>query len=131
MIHHYYNKDFPFVVKPESFTKFTEKELLQYCLGATLYMPGILDIREKMLTKTFNDVTSIVMCLEDAIKEEDLPKAEENILKHMEFFFHSVDKGKLTIDELPLIFVRVRSVEQFKIDKGRSTYPFWFCLSEV
>lgn len=114
MIHHYYNKDFPFVVKPESFTKFTEKELLQYCLGATLYMPGILDIREKMLTKTFNDVTSIVMCLEDAIKEEDLPKAEENIRRHMGFFFHSVAKGKLTIDELPLIFVRVRSVEQFK-----------------
>lgn len=114
MIHHYYNKNFPFLVKPESFTKFTDKDLLQYCLGATLYMPGILDVREKMLIKSFNDVTSIVMCLEDAIKEEDLPKAEENIRKHMDFFFNSIREGKLTIDELPLMFVRVRSVEQFK-----------------
>lgn len=114
MIHHYYNKDFNFVVKPESFDKFSDKDFLQYCLGATLYMPGILDVREKILSKTFNDVTSIVMCLEDAIKEEDLPKAEENIRKHLRYFFDNIQNGTIRADELPLIFVRVRNIEQFK-----------------
>ena len=40
MRHHQYNKNFQFVKNPVDFNKNTDKELLQYCLGATLYMPG-------------------------------------------------------------------------------------------
>ena len=43
MRHHLYNPDFKFVVEPEVFDKYTDRELLQYCLGATMYMPGTKD----------------------------------------------------------------------------------------
>ena len=40
MKHHRHKPGFKFVVEPVEFGKYTERELLQYCLGATLYMPG-------------------------------------------------------------------------------------------
>ena len=49
MRQHAYNKDFQFVKAPIEFNKYTERDILQYCLGATLYMPGTKDIREKIV----------------------------------------------------------------------------------
>ena len=67
MRHHAYNSDFAFVKAPMEFNKYTDRNILQYCLGATLYMPGTKDIREKVVNHKL-DVTSFVMCCEDAIK---------------------------------------------------------------
>lgn len=120
MRQHLYNKDFNFVKAPIEFNKYTERATLQYCLGATLYMPGTKDIKEKIVNHQL-DVTSFVMCCEDAIKEEDLPAAEQNILDHMDFFADQIAEGKLTIDDIPLIFVRVRNPEQFKRFANRIT----------
>ena len=118
MRHHLYNPDFNFVKAPIEFNKHTERATLQYCLGATLYMPGTKDIKEKVLHHQL-DVTSFVMCCEDAIKEEDLPLAEQNILDHMDFFADMIEKGKLTHNDIPLIFVRVRNPDHFKRFAGR------------
>lgn len=115
MIHNCYNKDFEFVVNPEPFNKYTEKDFLQYCLGGTLYMPGTQQIYEKVCEHKFKDVASIVMCLEDACKEEDLPVAEANIRKHLDGFNEKIAKGDLSVDDLPLIFVRVRNPQHFKL----------------
>ena len=112
MRQHYYNRDFNFVKAPMEFNKYTERNILQYCLGATLYMPGTKDIKDKIVNHQL-DVTSFVMCCEDAIKEEDLPAAEQNILDHMDFFADQIEQGKLSHDDIPLIFVRVRNPEQF------------------
>ena len=112
MKHHNYNLDFSFVKHPLEFNKYTERETLQYCLGGTLYMPGTKDIKEKVMTHSLS-VTSLVMCCEDAIKEEDLPVAEHNILDHLDFFANAIDEGKITINDIPLIFVRVRNPEHF------------------
>ena len=112
MRQHYYNRDFNFVKAPMEFNKYTERNILQYCLGATLYMPGTKDIKDKIVNHQL-DVTSFVMCCEDAIKEEDLPAAEQNILDHMDFFADQIEEGKLSQDDIPLIFVRVRNPEQF------------------
>lgn len=112
MKHHSYNPNFNFVKAPVEFNKYTGRDTLQYCLGATLYMPGTKDIREKVLHHQL-DVTSLVMCCEDAIKEEDLPLAEQNILDHMDFFADKIAAGELTHDDIPLIFVRVRNPQQF------------------
>ena len=113
MRQHAYNKDFLFVKAPIEFNKYTDRDTLQYCLGATLYMPGTKDIREKIINHEL-PVTSFVMCCEDAIKEEDLPRAEQNILDTMDFFAEQIEAGRLTYNDLPLIFVRVRNPEQFK-----------------
>ena len=112
MRQHYYNRDFNFVKAPMEFNKYTERDILQYCLGATLYMPGTKDIKDKIVNHQL-DVTSFVMCCEDAIKEEDLPAAEQNILDHMDFFADQIEQGKLSHDDIPLIFVRVRNPKQF------------------
>jgi len=120
MRQHLYNKDFHFVKAPIEFNKYTERDILQYCLGATLYMPGTKDIKDKIVNHQL-DVTSFVMCCEDAIKEEDLPQAEQNILDHMDFFADMIEQGKLTHDDIPLIFVRVRNPEQFKSFAARMT----------
>lgn len=98
---------------PVEFNKYTDRDTLQYCLGATLYMPGTKDIKDKVVNHQL-DVTSLVMCCEDAIKEEDLPIAEQNILDHMDFFADKIAAGELTHDDIPLIFVRVRNVQHFK-----------------
>jgi len=113
MRHHSYNPGFNFVKTPVEFNKYTDRDMLQYCLGATLYMPGTKDIKEKVLHHQL-DVTSLVMCCEDAIKEEDLPLAEKNILDHMDFFADKIAEGELTYNDIPLIFVRVRNPEHFE-----------------
>lgn len=120
MKHHAYNPDFAFVKAPIEFNKYTERDILQYCLGATLYMPGTKIIKEKIFRHEL-PVTSFVMCCEDAIKEDDLPLAEQNIYDHMDFFSDQIEAGKLTHDDIPLIFVRVRNPEQFKSFAARMT----------
>ena len=120
MRQHMYNPDFEFVKAPVEFNKYTDRDTLQYCLGATLYMPGTKDIKDKIVNHRL-DVTSFVMCCEDAIKEEDLPVAEQNILDHMDYFADMIAAGKLSHDDIPLIFVRVRNPEQFKSFAARLT----------
>lgn len=120
MKHHSYNPDFNFVKAPVEFNKYTDRDTLQYCLGATLYMPGTKDIKDKVVNHQL-DVTSLVMCCEDAIKEEDLPVAEQNILNHMDFFADKIEAGELSHDDIPLVFVRVRNVQHFKSFAQRIT----------
>lgn len=117
---HSYNSDFAFVKAPMEFNKYTDRDTLQYCLGGTLYMPGTKDIKDKVVNHKL-DVTSFVMCCEDAIKEEDLPVAEQNILDHMDYFADKIATGELSHDDIPLIFVRVRNPEQFKSFAARMT----------
>ena len=120
MRHHAYNPEFEFVKAPIAFDKHTERDILQYCLGATLYMPGTKDIKEKVLNRKL-DVTSLVMCCEDAIKEEDLPVAEQNILAHLDYFADCLTAGELSYKDIPLIFLRVRNAEHFERFAKRMT----------
>jgi len=114
MRHHLYNKNFKFEKEPEDFNKNTNRDFLQYCLGATLYMPGTKVILNKILQKELTDITSMVMCFEDAIQEQDLPAAEENVLSHLDSISNSIEQGAISIDDVPLIFLRARNTEQFK-----------------
>ena len=114
MIHHSYNNDFKFVVKPESFNKFSDKDFLQYCLGATMYMPAHRDFTEAILSHKYPGLTSMVMCFEDACKEEDVPRAEANSIHLLEVMSKKLEKGDITYSDLPLLIFRVRNLEQFK-----------------
>jgi citrate lyase beta subunit len=114
MRHHGYNPGFEFVQKPMEFDKNTERDVLQYCLGATLYMPGTKKITEKLMTDSIPGLTSMVMCFEDAIKAKELPEAESNVLSHLSAIAEAVESRGFSIGYIPLTFLRVRSVEQFK-----------------
>ena len=114
MRHHLYNPDFKFVVEPEHFNKYTERDLLQYCLGATMYMPGYKDFTPKILEHAMPGLTTMVLCFEDACPEERLPEAMENVHHLLSTVTEAVDSGKLDPDFVPLIFVRIRNLQQFK-----------------
>ncbi|MCQ2194731.1 MAG: HpcH/HpaI aldolase/citrate lyase family protein [Paludibacteraceae bacterium] len=114
MIHHQYNPSYQFVKAPQDFNKYTDRSLLQYCLGATMYMPGTKDFAQAIIEKKYPGLTSMVMCFEDACKEEDVPAAEQNTLALLDQLNVWLNEGKLRYEDVPLIFFRVRSVEQFK-----------------
>jgi len=114
MKHNQYNSNFEFFKDPEEFNKYTAKSLLQYCLGGTLYMPGTKNVVDKILTKNMDYVTSMVMCFEDAIQEKDVNLAEENVLQHLNLVSKAVNDNKISIDDIPLIFLRVRNTGQFE-----------------
>lgn len=114
MKHHQYNPNFKFVEEPISFNKYTEKDTLCYCLGATMYMPGSKDFAGKILSNAMPGLTSMVLDFEDACKAEDLSEAEDNALSLLEEVGSAVEDGSLSDDHLPLIFCRVRSPKQFE-----------------
>lgn len=114
MKHHQYNPDFQFVVEAENFNKYTERELLQYCLGATMYMPGTKNFAPKILSGAYPGLTTIVLCFEDACPEELVSVAEENVHHLLDTITGAVEDGTLSADRVPLIFVRIRNLAQFK-----------------
>ena len=123
MRHNQYDIDFSFVKEPMHFNKYTEKDLLAYCLGATLYMPAIRPFSENVLTKKIPGLTSMVMCFEDSIDASMVGAAEENATAQMTILLQALEQGKITEDDLPLMFFRARNLEQFyeftkKMDKA-------------
>lgn len=114
MRHHLYNPTFQFEVEPEHFNKYTDRDLLRYCLGATMYMPGFKDFTSKILDRAMPGLTSMVLCFEDACPEEKVPEAMKNVHKLLSTVTAGVENGNLDSDAVPLIFVRVRNLAQFK-----------------
>lgn len=114
MRHHSNVNETYFRVLPETFNKNSKREVLQYCLGATLYMPGTKVIIEKIIKKEMFDLTSMVMCFEDAIQKESVEEAEKNVLWHLNELANALEENLIELDDIPLIFLRVRNTEQFK-----------------
>lgn len=117
-----YNVDFKFIEEPEEFDKHSDREWLAYCLGATLYMPALRNFAEIVLQKKVEGLGSMVVCFEDAVDEKVLPQVEENAARHLETLANAKKSGQVEEKDLPLMFFRVRSVEQFqsitaKLDK--------------
>lgn len=104
-----------FYKEPQNFNKYSKRELLQYAIGANMYMPGTKnDIFEKLIGNVFREVGAITLCLEDAISEEEVPIAEQNVLCLLEELFEKYkENGEELFNRLPLIFIRVRNPEQF------------------
>lgn len=96
-----------FEAPPEPFDRESGGELLSVALGATLYMPASRPALAADVTgQAAAGVTSVVVCLEDAIADEELADAEANLVAA----FAELHEQALT--ELPLLFVRVREPGQ-------------------
>ena len=87
MKHQQYNPGFSFVHNPVCFDKYTDRNLLPYCLGTVMYMPGTKDFVQTIVDKSYPGLTSMVMCFEDACLEKDVPAAEI-FLSAYQFFQH-------------------------------------------
>ncbi|MBK8454307.1 MAG: HpcH/HpaI aldolase/citrate lyase family protein [Thiofilum sp.] len=76
-----------------------------YQLGATLYVPATRhDLIDIILHNKIHDLRSMVICLEDAIKEHELQAAFHNITHCLEQWAYA----NLAPDKRPLVFIRPR-----------------------
>ncbi|MEK4229766.1 HpcH/HpaI aldolase/citrate lyase family protein [Solibacillus sp. FSL H8-0538] len=104
-----------FFKQPIDFTKYTPKEQLRYCVGAALYMPAIKQsIAADIINRKFSSLTSIVIDLEDALGDLQVAAGKENLVKTFRQLDDAMKNGQLTIEQLPLLFMRVRSPQQLK-----------------
>ncbi|MFK9093366.1 HpcH/HpaI aldolase/citrate lyase family protein [Bacillus salipaludis] len=104
-----------FYLKPQSFNKYSNHELLSYGLGATLYMPATRpNIHQEILSKKHEGLTSLVIDLEDAVGDNEVYRAEELLIKELLKLFGELNKGFLSFADLPLMFIRIRNLEQLK-----------------
>ncbi|MFZ5969334.1 MAG: HpcH/HpaI aldolase/citrate lyase family protein [Bacillota bacterium] len=111
-----------FCIKPEVFNRDSDKELLSYALGAALYMPGTREtLSQDIIDRKYPKVKSLVFCLEDAIGDHEVQKAEENVVNHLRRLTEAVKKGEIDYQNIPLIFLRIRSPQQLVkiVDKGK------------
>ncbi|MDZ5473146.1 HpcH/HpaI aldolase/citrate lyase family protein [Bacillus sp. 31A1R] len=104
-----------FYLQPSTFNKNSSPDLLSYCLGATLYMPATKpNIHQDIISNKHAGLTSLVICLEDAIGDDQVELAEGMLIKELRDLYDGLQKGFIQLEELPLIFIRIRSKEQFE-----------------
>ncbi|TFE22830.1 citrate lyase subunit beta [Cohnella luojiensis] len=100
---------------PTEFSNRDDKDLLAYAVGAALYMPAIRPtIAEDIASNKIKGLVSLVIDLEDAIGDNEVHLAERNLRETLGKLQAYMDRGTLNPRSLPLIFIRVRSSEQFE-----------------
>src|SRR4051795_7098858 len=73
-----------FFQKPNEFNKYSDRELLAYALGATLYMPATRpNIHQDILSKKHEGLTSLVIDLEDAVGDLEVGAAEASLIEEL------------------------------------------------
>lgn len=102
-----------FHVRPEVLHRASDPGLLAVALGATLYTPATrAGLAAGILKQAGSGCLSTVLCLEDAVPDDQVAAAEENLLAALAELAADDDPG------LPLIFIRCRTPEQL-LDVGR------------
>ncbi len=96
-----------FAVAPSEIDGASSISLVGVGLGATLYTPATHGGLAKKLTRLASEVglTTSVLCLEDAIADADVHRAEANVLE-------ALDEAMADGLVLPRVFLRVRAPEQ-------------------
>lgn len=85
------------------------KRLSPYRLGATLYMPATrTDIAKSILNNEIEGLRSIIICLEDAVSEADVPTALDNLKQVLTILRAAKAEGGA---EWPLVFIRPRHAQ--------------------
>ncbi|MGV9909268.1 HpcH/HpaI aldolase/citrate lyase family protein [Streptomyces tendae] len=96
-----------FHLEPCSFTADSPARLLSAALGATLYSPATRpNLADDILKQGARGLVSMVLCLEDSIDDADVPVGEANLVRQL------TDLAERSGDDVPLLFIRVRTPEQ-------------------
>lgn len=99
---------------PSEVDKYTDREILKYALGANLYMNGLKDFYNSIISGRFNDISCISICFEDATKDSELGICEDNVLEMLLKLDDTLLSEENIRDyKVPLIFIRVRNYIQF------------------
>jgi citrate lyase beta subunit len=104
-----------FCIPPAAFDRSAEKTLLQYALGGTMYIPAVKSGTLDMLLLTkYPSLTSLVLCLEDAIGPHQSEQAMGNLAALFSGLGDAVQKNATLLSRLPLIFIRVKTREELE-----------------
>lgn len=102
-----------FFRSPCCFDKQTSKQILQYAIGANMYVPATQqNLYEKLVQNRFYNIGALTLCMEDAIDEWQISVAEENTFTLLKALHAYVIANPA--NHIPLLFIRVRNVEHFK-----------------
>ncbi|RNF40271.1 HpcH/HpaI aldolase/citrate lyase family protein [Planococcus salinus] len=104
-----------FKYSPAEFNRDTERETLGLALGAALYTPGSRpDVAQKVIDGSyrkaaFSGLATLIICLEDAVADFELPAAEKNVVSQLKKLeLAPVDQ----LEKGPALFLRIRDAEQ-------------------
>jgi citrate lyase beta subunit len=102
-------RDRLFLREPQPFDRLSPPETLAVALGATLYVPATRpDLASDLEKASRQGATSVVLCLEDAISDDRVLDAEQNVILQLRQY-------ALTAATAPMIFVRVRAAYQIPL----------------
>ncbi|QDA26045.1 HpcH/HpaI aldolase/citrate lyase family protein [Paenibacillus polymyxa] len=91
------------------------KNILAYAIGAALYMPATRsEVAQEIKNGKHEGLTTVILDLEDAIGDQQVGQAEESLAQQLLQLLSYVRTGMMSEQQLPLLFVRVRSVEQLE-----------------
>ncbi|MDN4082363.1 HpcH/HpaI aldolase/citrate lyase family protein [Paenibacillus polymyxa] len=91
------------------------KNILVYAIGAALYMPATRsEVAQEIKNGKHEGLTTVILDLEDAIGDQQVGQAEESLAQQLLQLLSYVRTGVMSEQQLPLLFVRVRSVEQLE-----------------
>ena len=101
-----------FLHEPQPFDRLDRQsspETLAVALGATLYVPATRpDLALDIQKVSGQGATSVVLCLEDAIPDDSVLAAEQNVISQLRHYAQ-------TASDAPMIFVRVRAAHQIPL----------------
>jgi citrate lyase beta subunit len=104
-----------FFTPPSEFHNRSPKSILAYAVGAALYMPATRsEVAEEIKNGKHKGLTTVILDLEDAIGDHQVGLAEQSLAQQLLHILSYVRTGVLSEQRLPLLFVRVRSVEQLE-----------------
>lgn len=101
-----------------------DRKKLSYAVGPLLYCPATnITIADSIIKGKFAEPYSLALCLEDAIQDEAVAEAEQNLITMMDAIFEAWEHGMIENHRLPLIFIRVRSAKQLeRLEKKLAPY---------
>ncbi|KAF6626735.1 HpcH/HpaI aldolase/citrate lyase family protein [Paenibacillus sp. EKM208P] len=104
-----------FYTPPSEFHNRSPKSILAYAIGAALYMPATRsEVAEEIKNGKHEGLTTVILDLEDAIGDQQVGQAEQSLAQQLFQLLSYVRTGMMSEQQLPLLFVRVRSVEQLE-----------------
>lgn len=110
-----YDETIKLFLDPKEYNKNSNKEILQFAVGGLLYSPATnRKIAEDIISRKRPDLHSICLCLEDAIGDDMVEQAERSLKMTLSEIASAINKNKISINDIPLIFVRVREPKQIK-----------------
>lgn len=108
----YLYHNIPMAVEAEEWDKNSGKEVLQYAVGALLYMPASnTKIAQKIISGEYSFVKAMVLDLEDSLGDDLVGFGQRTIKSTIRELGEAVESGEITLSDIPLIFIRVREAK--------------------